>query len=270
MIPRIIGPKSSLELFLEGRDDVEVEQTIAVKGVEGWVQLTFRGFGGHQMRTYAVVERRDVTALDPAVPVDDLVLSPRFGWQAVFSNIDTTIGVSRRKGTFVGLDFSGSSTALGSDVSSLATFGQFKWFIPMRGFTWAQFWRIGLQEAFDDEIPFVDRLRLGGEFSVRGYPNNTLGPLDPNGVSLGGEVLFVVNQELHHHIWGGIDGLVFFDAGNVWLDRDSVDSELFRSTGFGLRYASPVGPLRLDVGFPLDKRPDDPDYEIYFGFGMVF
>ena len=44
----------------------------------------------------------------------------------------------------------------------------------------------------------------------------------------------------------------------------------FKSAGVGLRYASPVGPLRLDVGFPLDQRTTDPDYQVYFGFGTVF
>jgi len=268
MIPRITGEKSTLELFVEGRDDTE--EYANVQGIEGWAQLTFQIPGDHMMRTYAVVEKRDVTLHDPNVPVDDLVLSPRFGWQAVFSGIDNLVDVQQRKGTFVGLDLSGSSRALGSNISSVAAFGQFKWFLPVGRFSWAQSWRVGLQEAFDEEIPFVDRLRLGGEYSVRGYPTNTVGPLGPDGVPLGGEVQFVVNQELHRRIWRSLYGLVFFDAGNVWLDRDSVDSELFKSTGIGLRYASPVGPLRLDVGFPLDRRPDDPSSEIHFGFGMVF
>jgi outer membrane translocation and assembly module TamA len=267
MIPRIVGQRSTLELFVEGRDDVE--ELANVEGIEGWAQLTFP-VAGHQMRTYAVVESRDVTPLDPDVPVDDLVLSPRFGWQAVFSGLDNALGVTRRKGTFVGLDISGSSQALGSDASSIAAFAQFKWFLPFRWFSWAQSWRSGVQEAFEEEIPFVDRLRAGGEFSVRGYPTNSLGPLDANGVSLGGEVLFVVNQELHRRIWRSLQGLVFFDAGNVWFDRDSLDSDLFKSAGFGLRYASPVGPLRMDVGFPLDRRPEDPEYQVYFGFGTVF
>jgi outer membrane translocation and assembly module TamA len=179
--------------------------------------------------------------------------------------------VEQRKGWFVGLDLSGASKALGSDATSVSSFTQFKYFLPTRWLTWAQSWRTGLLTAIDAEIPFADRLRAGGEFSVRGYATNTLGPLGPDDIPLGGEVLFVVNQELHRRIWRGLYGVAFFDAGNVWLTRNTIDSELFKSVGVGLRYSSPVGPLRIDVGYPLDQREGvDDDYVVYFGFGTVF
>ena len=110
MIPRIVGQRSTLELFVEGRDDVE--EVANVEGIEAWAQLTFP-VAGHLMRTYAVFETRDVVPFDPSVPGDDLVLSPRLGWQAIFSGIDQTASVEQRKGTFVGLDLSGSSYIAG-------------------------------------------------------------------------------------------------------------------------------------------------------------
>ena len=64
--------------------------------------------------------------------------------------------------------------------------------------------------------------------------------------------------------------MLFFDAGNVWEDTGDFGSELFKSLGLGFRYASPVGPLRLDVAFPVDRREMDPSHKIYFGFGHVF
>ena len=268
MIPRIIGKKSSLELFVEGKDDIE--EIAAVEGIEGWIQFTFPVAGRHQMRTYAVIEDRKVTPLDPAVPVDDLLLSPRFGWQAVFNTYDPGLDMAKRKGTFVGLDLSGSFETLGSDADSVAAFSQFKWFLPFRHFTWAQSWRIGLTKAFGTEVPFVDRLRAGGEYSVRGYPTNSLGPRDPDGVPLGGEVMLVVNQELHRRLWRSLWAVAFLDAGNVWLQPSTVDSELFKAYGVGFRYSSPIGPIRLDLGWPLDRREGDPDYRIYIGFGAVF
>jgi len=268
MIPRIIGNKSSLELFVEGKDDIE--EIAAVEGIEGWIQLTFPVAGRHQMRTYAVIEDREVTPLDPAVPVDDLLLSPRFGWQAVFNTFDPGLDMAKRKGTFVGLDLSGSLETLGSDADSVAAFSQFKWFLPFRHFTWAQSWRVGLTKAFGTEVPFVDRLRAGGEFSVRGYRTNSVGPRDPDGVPLGGEVMLVVNQELHRRLWRSLWAVAFLDAGNVWLQPSTVDSELFKAYGVGFRYSSPIGPLRLDFGWPLDRREGDPDYRIYIGFGTVF
>ena len=92
---------------------------------------------------------------------------------------------------------------------------------------------------------------------------------------LGGELLFVVNQEVHADLlrtgsFGTLSALVFFDAGNVWLDRSTLDTDLFTSAGVGLRYLSPIGPLRLDFAVPLDRRPTDPNSKLYFGFGSVF
>ena len=87
--------------------------------------------------------------------------------------------------------------------------------------------------------------------------------------------LFIVNQEVHALLlrterYGSVSALGFFDAGNTWANRESVGGGLFKSVGVGARYNSPFGPLRLDVGFPLDRRPDDPNYKVYLGFGSVF
>jgi outer membrane translocation and assembly module TamA len=181
---------------------------------------------------------------------------------------------------FAGIDFLGSHESLGSDVTLVGVVSQLKYFWPLGKLasgrlTWAQFWRAGVTEAKDQDVPFVDRFRAGGEFSVRGYPTNSLGPQNDDGVPLGGEVMFIVNQELHADLvrtrsFGSVSALAFFDAGNVWLDRAAVEADLFKSVGIGARYLSPFGPFRLDYAVPLDRRPTDPDYKIYFGFGSVF
>ena len=80
----------------------------------------------------------------------------------------------------------------------------------------------------------------------------------------------MANQELHARVWDSLFGVVFFDAGNVWSSPADYKSELFRSVGFGARYTSPVGPLRFDIGFPLDRRSGEEKYQIYVGFGSVF
>jgi len=212
--------------------------------------------------------------------LDERVISPLLGWQIAYDALSRRIGEGRRQGVFVGVDLLGSLEEMGSDVTSLGLVGQVKYFLPLGPaesgrFTWAQFWRGGLNEAQDEPVPFVDRYRVGGEFSVRGYPTNSLGPLGPDGVPLGGELLFVVNQEIHAQLLrteraGSVSALAFFDAGNVWANRDTLSTELFKSVGVGARYLSPFGPFRLDFAVPLDRRPDDPDYKFYLGFGSVF
>lgn len=281
VIPRIVGEKSSLELLVEAKRE-PLTDNIDVQGPEAWAQVTFPLTERIHNRPY--IRFSNPTLIeetpDPDNPPDNRVVSPLIGYQVAFDSMNRRIGEDRRRGVFVGVDFLGSHERLGSDVTTLGVVSQLKYFWPLGKpgsgrFTWAQFWRGGVTEAEDGPVPLVDRFRVGGEFSVRGYPTNSLGPLDENGDALGGEVLFVVNQEIHAQILrtenlGTVAALAFFDAGNVWLDRESLGGGLFKSVGVGARYLSPVGPLRLDIGVPLDRRPDDPTYKIYFGFGSVF
>ena len=71
--------------------------------------------------------------------------------------------------------------------------------------------------ARGDSVPYADRLFLGGEYSVRGYPTDSLGPLDPDGVALGGEFLFVVNQELQARLYDSLTGLACSYLLYRWL-----------------------------------------------------
>jgi len=281
VIPRIVGDRSSLELLVEaGREPLT--ETVDVQGAEAWAQVTFPLTERIHNRPYIRFTNPTLIQNDPdsTEPLDDRVVSPVLGYQVAFDSTSRRIGEERRQGVFVGVDFLGSHEALGSDVTTVAVVSQLKYFMPVgkrqsSRFTWAQFWRGGVAEAEDQPVPFVDRFRVGGEFSVRGYPTNSLGPQDADGNALGGEVLFVMNQEIHAQVlrtesFGSVAVLGFFDAGNVWLNRETLGGGLFKSVGVGARYLSPVGPLRLDFGVPLDRRPDDPAYKIYFGFGSVF
>jgi len=271
VVPRVLGPANTVELFVEGKQ--EHVQDTDVRGVEAWGQMTVPLSRRLQTRGYLRFRRLDVEIdnPDPDLPLEDRAISPILGWQLVYSTIDRAQSAQDRKGFFFGTDLSGASTALGADLTYAAAHGQVKLFLPfVRKYTWAQSWRVGLQDAKDEPIPFVDRQRAGGEYSVRGYPTDSLGPLSPEGVALGGELMFVVNQEVHRRIWDTVSGLVFVDAGNVWATRQTVDSELFKAAGLGVRYGSPIGPLRLDLAWPLDRREGDPDYTVYVGFGTVF
>jgi outer membrane protein assembly factor BamA len=275
-VPRVLGPRNLLELFLEGSREI-LDQAVLERSADAWAQLTLPLTPKTQTRTYLRLREVKLSQieLDPtAPPLDERVASPQLGWQFVFDTSTRPLGQTRR-GVFAGLDLSFAHEALGSDITSIGLFDQFKFFVPLArgddpGFSWAQSWRTSFVSAQDEPVPFADRLFLGGEYSVRGYPTDSLGPLDADGVPIGGEFLFVVNQELHGRMFGPVTGLLFFDAGNVWENPQAIDADLFQSWGLGLRYVSPVGPLRLDVGFPLDRRDTDSEYTVYFGFGNVF
>jgi len=119
-------------------------------------------------------------------------------------------------------------------------------------------------------IPATERYYLGGANSIRGYKYKTLGPIDNNNDPLGGRSYFATNIELRlqYKDYGAIP---FFDFGNV---KDKIlpdDVAIRKSVGLGLAYFTIVGPLRLDVALPLDKRKKiDHPFEAYFRIGQVF
>ena len=268
--------RSSLELFIEGKRE-QIED-VRSDVVEAWAQLTFPLTDRMLTRVYtAVGDRKILSGIPgPDIPLEERVISPRFGWQLAYTTVAQGLTTQRRKGFFFGVDISGSHANLGSELTTLGVFTQVKVFAPFGPirtgrFSWHQSYRAGLLTAREQAVPFVDRLRAGGEFSVRGYPTNGIGPLDPmDGTPLGGELLFVANQEFHARVWDSLFGVVFFDAGNVWSSPADFEIDLFRSAGIGARYTSPVGPLRFDIGFPLDRRSGEDKYQIYIGFGSVF
>jgi outer membrane translocation and assembly module TamA len=87
---------------------------------------------------------------------------------------------------------------------------------------------------------------------------------------LGGEALFVMNQELRFPIFRDFGGVLFLDVGNVWEQVGDFGQDLEFGVGAGARWRSPVGLLRLDVAAPLDPREGEKKLRLYFGFGHVF
>ncbi len=87
----------------------------------------------------------------------------------------------------------------------------------------------------------------------------------------GGNGLALVNLDFRFPLFGTVEGVVFLDFGNVWADWRQIDLSDFRTgTGVELRYLSPVGPLRLGVGVPLDPYPGADDYVFYVSLGSPF
>ncbi|MFP3867652.1 MAG: autotransporter assembly complex protein TamA [Desulfobacteraceae bacterium] len=123
-----------------------------------------------------------------------------------------------------------------------------------------------------DEIPIVRRFFSGGMGSVRGYRLDYLGPRNRAGNPLGGQSILEGSLEFRFPIYNELRGVAFMDCGNVFLEMEDTDlGQLKYGAGFGLRYQTPVGPLGLDVGFPLN--PIDPrrdNYQIYFTIGHAF
>ncbi len=120
------------------------------------------------------------------------------------------------------------------------------------------------------DVPLFERLYAGGIGSVRGYARRHVGPL-VDGDPIGGRSLVEGSIELRHPVTEKLGAAVFADAGQVSLRSfDFPFDDLRWGFGFGLRYKSPVGPLRVDLGFPLEPPRGDARFQIHLSVGQAF
>lgn len=122
-----------------------------------------------------------------------------------------------------------------------------------------------------DSLPRDKRLYAGGSGSVRGYGYQRAGPLDANAKPIGGRSSFEIGTEMRAKITETIGVVAFFEGANV-SDRTFPDfsQKMLWGTGVGLRYYSPIGPVRFDVGVPLERRSGDAAFQLYISLGQAF
>ena len=130
---------------------------------------------------------------------------------------------------------------------------------------------VGLKErpSGKKNLPLFERYFPGGINSVRGFSERSLGPRE-EGDPIGGDKQMILNTELLFPIYEqyGLGGVTFFDMGQAFKDTESINPGDFRrSVGFGARWLSPFGPLRVELGFPLNKQNGDDTSLIGFSFG---
>ena len=154
--------------------------------------------------------------------------------------------------------------------------GRSAWFFPM---FWNTVFMVQGRAGYIENrgnLSAYQKFFLGGINTVRGYDYQTISPIDPEtGDYIGGETMMVFNLEYHFPLLEeqGVIGIVFFDAGNAW-DSGSANSYdfggLMKSVGAGVRWFSPLGPLRLEYGWKLDTQPlDDSAGKWEFSIGGI-
>ncbi len=135
-------------------------------------------------------------------------------------------------------------------------------------------WGLLVERTEDGFLPSFQKYRIGGINTVRGFEAFSISPRDPiSGDLVGGEKMMNYNLEFRFPLLKsqGVTGLVFFDAGNVWREEQDFDfGDLRTSVGGGIRWYSPVGPLRVEYGFNLDPRPGEDSGKFEFAVGGSF
>jgi outer membrane protein insertion porin family len=163
-----------------------------------------------------------------------------------------------------------------------------------RGIVFAASSRLGLAAGFPrevigadgtpqtvDELDASSRFYAGGDTTIRGFALDAVGvrhdppqaadTIDPNGFSLGGNAVVILNGELRVPLRGGLQTAGFIDTGNVFQRVTTMDlSELRTAVGFGIRYKSPIGPIRVDLGFKVNRRPNEDRTAWFVTFGQAF
>ena len=119
-------------------------------------------------------------------------------------------------------------------------------------------------------LPPDQRLYAGGSNTIRGYKYEQVAPLFPDHNPIGGTALDAIQVEFRQRIVGNIGAALFADAGQVGTDSAPFNGPLRVGVGVGLRYYTSIGPIRLDVGLPVDKIPGDDSFELYIGLGEAF
>jgi outer membrane protein insertion porin family/translocation and assembly module TamA len=128
-------------------------------------------------------------------------------------------------------------------------------------------------------VPFFKRYFLGGATNLRGWGRYEVSPLSGAGLPIGGFSFLNFSTELRANVWGNLGAVLFMDGGNVLGDRWSFDVRGLRyDVGPGLRYQTPIGPIRADLGFQLNPipgliingEPEKRHFRFHFSIGQAF
>jgi outer membrane protein insertion porin family len=179
-----------------------------------------------------------------------------------------------RKGSFVESRSSLVGSFLGGTDSYLTASLTGRSFYPAtRRITVGTALQFGWQGMFRTtrEIPLSERLYTGGPTTLRGFEYQKVGPLDEKGVPLGGRLLVTGNLEFRATVYRILEWAVFLDAGNVWSNTgDFRFKDIRTDVGFGPRINTPVGAVRADFAFKLDRKRGERLNQFYFAFGQAF
>lgn len=196
---------------------------------------------------------------------------------SIYNKSSLTIGLARDKSTPAFSPTSGSYSAGSFTYSGLGFNNNFRF---MRSQFEERFYhklwdqivmaariKIGAMKTTRGDLvtPIEERFYAGGSYSVRGWARSELGPQNSEGIPIGGNSLLESSLEVRFPVWNTLSGVVFMDAGNVWSNINYDPGDLYYATGAGLRFKTPIGPIRFDIARPVFKSSLPLQFHISIG-----
>lgn len=188
------------------------------------------------------------------------LLIPSYSWS--YSKSDQPFYTM--KGTRSTVLVKGAAENILSDVSFLSLYAEIKWIrsigeksrVLLRG-------GMGAIASSDlDQLPLSLKYFSGGDNSIRGYSYKSIGPKNDQGKIIGGKYLAYASAEYEYQFKPDWGGAIFIDAGDAF----SKQFDLHRGVGLGVRWYSPIGPVRFDIAHPLDNSEDH--FQLHFSLGQ--
>ena len=222
------------------------------------------------------------------LPQDQRLLLSTLSATWIRDTRDKPLDASR--GFYETLDLGITPKALGSHANFARFLGQSSYYKPFGKMVWANRITLGLAKSFGSgDVPTSERFFSGGETTLRGFPINGAGPQrtvpacsNPNNpstcvnlqVPVGGRQLFIFNSEFRFPlgIKEGLGAAVFYDGGNVYgpIGVSHFVRDYTNTVGAGLRYSTPVGPVRFDIGRNLNPVTGVKATQFYITLGQAF
>jgi translocation and assembly module TamA len=201
-----------------------------------------------------------ITATYDSTGLTDPLLDPTHGLRAALSATPTH-AFGKPSSNFIILQAAGSTYF---DFSDFGVSDPGRSVLALRGLV------ASVQGASQFGLPPDQRLYAGGSGTVRGYDYQSIGPQFPNGKPIGGLSAEAATVEFRQRLFEDFGAVAFVDAGQASDVSAPFTGTVRVGAGVGVRYYTPIGPLRVDVAVPLNRAPRGAAFGIYIGLGQAF
>jgi outer membrane protein assembly complex protein YaeT len=302
--PYIFGPRYNLRTTAQSWHRKEPAYTLTTRGGQIAIERTFARRGPLSQRQGTMTASLSYTNEFQSYRVTDealrtpgflktlisLGLDPLNGRaQGRLSSLDLDIHrstmdstVNARRGYMLDAHFERAGSILQGDYDFAETILEGRYYLSLGDraviAVKARGGSIGTPRGENLRVPFYRRYFLGGANSLRGWGRFEVSPLF-DGLSIGGHTMFESAAELRAPVWGNLSAVLFADAGNVWNNAWAFDlGDLRYDVGPGLRYLTPIGPVRVDLGYQLnpipglliDGKKQSRPFRFHFSIGQAF